>query len=552
MTDPLALGIGVAVVCTFGLVALLALRHREQPGAVPFVVLTALLAVMAGVVALGRAGILADVRGEFAIFVPFVFASLAWLVLAFEYTGRGPVMTIRRTAALGGFGVAVIGITVFGLVVPEWLFSVWVLVVNVFQFALVAAAGYGAILVARSAISYGDLPLSGSLVLTTAGGGLTAITIVQLFVPAVPLETGFDALQALLAGTAVLLLLAQVRYRVFETGPSAGHLARETVLDEMSASVAITDRDGQVIDLNQTAERTFDVDRSEALGEPIDDAFGIDPDSTDSQPTTIETSDGRREFVVDRLPLTSHGGDPIGRAVLLRDVTDRRTHEQRLEVLNRVLRHNLRNDLDAVRGFAEALERDDETVEPAALAERIHATASEVAELGTALRRAERFLARETVDSEPVDVIGIARRVAADVEARYPGASVAVSAPDSEPELRLRTDRHVLETVLEETVENAVEHNDAADPRVDLGIRRESFGVAIDVADDGPGIPDQERTVLLEGTETPLRHGSGVGLWLVYWGVTRLGGDLEFRENDPRGSVVSIRIPGPSFTGVRE
>ncbi len=541
MTVPVSVGVDIAIVCTFALVALLALRHREQPGVIPFVALTVILAVMAVVATLGREGIIPEFESQFGLFVPYVFATIAWLVLAFEYTGRGPVMTARRVVGLVGFVIAVIAVTMLAFVVPPVIEPIWIVFINLFQLSLIAAAGYGAFLVARSAISYGDLPLSGSLVLTTAGGGLVAITVVLTLLPTIPFETGFAAVRLLLGGVAVLLLLTQVRYRVFETGPSAGHLAREIVLDEMDASVAITDRERQVLDCNRTAERTFELSQPDALGERVEDAVGIDPASTDDQPITAETSDGRRQFEVSRSTLTSRRGAPIGRAYVLRDVTERRTHEQRLDVLNRVLRHNLRNDLDAIRGFAELLERNEEGVDPDALAERIHATATDLQDLGQALARAEALLSRETLEDVPVDIVGLLDRIAADLEPSDPDASIAMST--TKRPFEVRTDPQLLETVLEETVENAVEHNDADDPRVDLEIRRDSEDVVIDVRDNGPGIPQRELAVLLEGEETPLRHGTGLGLWLVYWGVTRLGGDLEFYENEPRGSVVSVRIP---------
>ncbi|MXV63939.1 PAS domain-containing protein [Natronorubrum sp. JWXQ-INN-674] len=541
MTAPTTIGLGVGIASTLVIVAALARRYREQPGARPFVVLAVLLAAMAVGTTLARVGIVSGHAIEVTVFFPLVFALLAWLVLAFEYTGRGPVMTERRIAGLVGFGIAVIFVSVGGIVVPDSLMPLYIPIVNVVQLALIAAAGYGAVLVARSAISYDDLPLSGSLLLTTVGGGLTAITIVVALVPVVfPFEAGADAVQFLLGAIAGLLLLTQVRYRVFETGPSAGHLARETVLDEMSAAVAITDRSDRVLDVNRTAERAFGIDRSETLVEPIDDAFGIGPDAADGGPVAIETTEGHRQFDVDRLTLTDRDTRPIGRAVLLRDVTERRTHEQRLDVLNRVLRHNLRNDLDAVRGFAEALERE-ETDDPGALAERIHASATDLVALGSALERAERLLARETRERDCVDVPAILRRVAETVDDAASDVSITVSASDAP--IELRTDVQILETVLEEAVENAIEHTDADAPRVELSVRRERSEVVIDIADNGPGIPAQERAVLLEGEETPLRHGSGLGLWLIYWGVTRLGGDLEFDENEPRGSLVSLRIP---------
>ena len=56
------------------------------------------------------------------------------------------------------------------------------------------------------------------------------------------------------------------------------------------------------------------------------------------------------------------------------------------------------------------------------------------------------------------------------------------------------------------------------------------------------GIPDEEVTVLPRGTESPLHHGSGLGLWLVHWLVSASGGDLDFADNRPRGSVVTLTL----------
>jgi len=108
---------------------------------------------------------------------------------------------------------------------------------------------------------------------------------------------------------------------------------------------------------------------------------------------------------------------------------------------------------------------------------------------------------------------------------------------------RFWSDRDAIELLLDELVENAVTHTDRATPSVTVRVRPTADGGRIEVVDDGPGILPEERGVLLEGEETPIRHGSGVGLWLVYWTVRRLGGDLSFAERQPYGSVVIVDLP---------
>lgn len=44
-------------------------------------------------------------------------------------------------------------------------------------------------------------------------------------------------------------------------------------------------------------------------------------------------------------------------------------------------------------------------------------------------------------------------------------------------------------------------------------------------------------------SETPLEHSRGLGLWLTHWLVQIAGGSIDFGDNDPRGTVISVRVP---------
>jgi C4-dicarboxylate-specific signal transduction histidine kinase len=89
-------------------------------------------------------------------------------------------------------------------------------------------------------------------------------------------------------------------------------------------------------------------------------------------------------------------------------------------------------------------------------------------------------------------------------------------------------------------VTNAIEHGGDA-PAVEVAVDTTATGqVTITVADDGPGLPTVERDLLRGGTETALNHGDGLGLWLVNWIVTDLGGTLDVTVDD--GTTVTVEL----------
>ena len=126
--------------------------------------------------------------------------------------------------------------------------------------------------------------------------------------------------------------------------------------------------------------------------------------------------------------------------------------------------------------------------------------------------------------------------------ADHPDADIAVEIGMSDP--RVRTDPELLSLILSNLVENAVVHTSRPDPGVTVRVRETengSEGTAFEVRDDNERIPDIEIDSIRAGDETPLQHGTGVGLWLVQWCVTALNGTLTFEYDD--GNVVTVVIP---------
>ncbi|MBX0323354.1 PAS domain S-box protein [Halomicroarcula sp. F13] len=254
--------------------------------------------------------------------------------------------------------------------------------------------------------------------------------------------------------------------------------------------------------------------------------------------TTIRDAEGR-----DRKFQTAVAMNPAsefdGVVCVSRDVTSHRERESRLSVLDRVLRHNLRNKLHVVLAQVEFLREasDDEGVRtPAAAIER---AATELLDLGDTAREFHETLDPSSTDHVgPMDVVSHVHHVIEEVRMGHTDGNVVASAPD---EAWARA-HDSLELALGELVENAVEYGQT-DVTVLVDVTVEADAVVVTVTDDGPGMPEAEREVLAAGMESNLRHSTGLGLWFVRWMAINSGGSFDVRENDPTGTVVELRFP---------
>jgi len=555
-----AVGLDAVAVALLGSTTWLAFRSRDRPSAPPLIAILALLTL------LGVLSVLAELPGtaavpllpaivDFGQFGVAIVVPGVWAVYALSYTGRGTGLTRLRVAMFLGMALPIaLSAAVIAASPPR---SVTEAVIAsllgteiMFLFALFA---YGTYLLIRHGWSHARVSkLQVAIV-------ISAVAAPYFFGGEGSSGPIADGVTVGLLVSGGLFAVAVRRHPVMTGFPKADYVARTRVVEALREAVVVLDWEDHVLDANATTGELFDRSPASMVGDSIhsivDGLEGTDLSAGAAGTVTLQTTKGRRRFQfsvsavgdadagagtdadgnpgADADPAAESGADPVARTVLLRDVTDRRTREQRLSVLNRVLRHNVRNELDVVLAYADRI--DDEAVR-----EGIRDSATDLVDLSDKAREAEDVMTASAGSPEPIDLAAVATDVVEEFRAGDADAELSLSRPD---ELVVTSHRSVVRGVLSELVDNAIEHGDRSPPSVEVTVRAGPDGAAdLVVADDGPGIPSRERTILDAGPETQLEHGSGIGLWFVSWAVTQLGGELSFRENDPTGSVVTVRL----------
>jgi len=224
------------------------------------------------------------------------------------------------------------------------------------------------------------------------------------------------------------------------------------------------------------------------------------------------------------------------------DVTAQKRRERLIEVLDRVLRHNLRNDMNVIIGFSDAIaNRADGKV--AQMAAQMKKTAMELISLSNKVRGFETGITEEK-SLHPRNLREDIHSVIDGLRADYPSIDFEIEA--SGDQRVLATEQLML--AMSELGENATKYGNETSVCYELTTTAEGR-VAIHVRDSGPGLPTTEQQVLELGRETPLKHGSGLGLWMVNWIVTGLGGDVTATVDD--GTTVTITLPSTTDADTR-
>lgn len=233
-----------------------------------------------------------------------------------------------------------------------------------------------------------------------------------------------------------------------------------------------------------------------------------------------------------------------GFVVHTRDVTDRVQQRQRVEVLNRILRHDLRNDMNLLIGYIDQLLGLEPSPTLRDKLQLMEDVCRDLVDLSNEIRDMEQMLSDQSLNRTQIDIVDVIEDHGQQMARQYPEATIQTDLPDES----IVYMNELIGSAIDNLIENGIEHNDQEDPVVEISAvesEDEDGFTRVEIADNGPGLPETERKVLEEGEETQLHHSSGLGLWLVNWILTESGGEVVFEENDPRGTIVTLLLPSP-------
>ncbi len=211
-----------------------------------------------------------------------------------------------------------------------------------------------------------------------------------------------------------------------------------------------------------------------------------------------------------------------------------------LQLLNQVMRHDIRNDLQLVQAYAELLS-DHVDEEGTEYLEIVKENTKSAISLTTTARDLAQVMLRDEAGTDEISLSQVLNQQVQEVRTGYPDAVVTVV--DSFPSVTVKAD-DMLGSVFRNLLKNAIQHNDKNPPEVAITATASETEVEVRIADNGPGIPDDQKDEIFGKAETGLESpGAGIGLYLVRSLVTTYGGEVWVEDNSPEGAIFVVTLP---------
>jgi len=332
----------------------------------------------------------------------------------------------------------------------------------------------------------------------------------------------------------------------------------ETVLAGVSAGVIGLDAQGRIELPNRTADELLGRDLLAATGHALaeivpefSELFAAVVASPDKARTAeIQTGPpSHRRILLVRIGAELSGSRTDGFVVTFDDITELQSAQRKAawaDVARRIA-HEIKNPLTPIQLSAERLKRrftKEIQSDPETFAQCADTIIRHVGDIGRMVDEFSAFARMPQPVIKPEDVGRIARDALVLQKTARPGIEWTTDIPERGPVVPC--DRRMLRQALTNLLQNAADAVGMRDGAGHIGLSVQELpdGVRLSVADDGVGLPKEDRARLTEPYVTHKPKGTGLGLAIVKKIMEDHGGSLTLADRpDGPGAVASLELP---------
>jgi len=334
----------------------------------------------------------------------------------------------------------------------------------------------------------------------------------------------------------------------------------ENILDNINSGVISLDPAGNILTINNAACRILMLEPEALIGQNYSGLLTmLDSDELKEAVKQVRIRDSRiveREFRVTvderrillRIFMAALGDvdNFLGTLVVFDDMTKLVRAQRALawEEVARRIAHEIKNPLTPIKlstehmikkwnnqdnDFGKVFERSTKTI------------IKEVESLRRLVDEFSRFGKMPEIRKAPTLISGILEAVI-NLYRDYRGIGIKTLLPGDEPFVDL--DAEQFKRVIINIVDNAIQAMQAKGHiLISLNHDRAANRVFVEIADDGPGIRDEDREKLFLPYFSTKRDGTGLGLAIASKIITEHRGYIRIRDNEPQGTIFSIELP---------
>jgi two-component system, NtrC family, nitrogen regulation sensor histidine kinase NtrY len=344
----------------------------------------------------------------------------------------------------------------------------------------------------------------------------------------------------------------------------------ETVLSGVSAGVIGLDASGRIELPNRAADELLGMDLLATIGRELADVVpefadllheaAASPERARTEEIQIGPPTRRRTLLV-RIGADLSGGRTDGFVVTFDDITELQSAQRKAawaDVARRIA-HEIKNPLTPIQLAAERLKRRftrEIASDPETFSQCADTIIRHVGDIGRMVDEFSAFARMPQPVIKPEDVGRVAREALVLEKTARPQIAWRSEIPEQGP--LAPCDRRLLRQAVTNLLQNAA---DAVAMReqetgrkggtIALSVEADQHDVRIIVTDDGIGLPQEDRTRLMEPYVTHKPKGTGLGLAIVKKIMEDHGGRLTLDDRpDGQGAVASLILPVKVSDGV--